>query len=182
MSRIGRKPIVIPNGVDVTVSGSTVSVKGPKGSLSLETHPHVTVTVTPERNVEVTVADTEDTGDRSLWGLFRNLVANAVEGVQKPFEKKLEFIGVGYRVSVQGTTVQMEVGYSHPVNFPLPEGVSASAEKNTLTLTGIDKQLVGEMAAQIRRIRPPEPYKGKGIKYTDEVIRRKAGKAAKAGA
>lgn len=182
MSRIGRKPISIPNGVDVNVSGSTVSVKGPKGALSLETHPHVTVTVTPERTIEVTVSDTENVSDRALWGLFRNLIANAVSGVQKPFEKKLEFIGVGYRVSVQGTAVQMEVGFSHPVNFPLPEGITASVEKNILTLTGIDKQLVGEMAAQIRRIRPPEPYKGKGIKYTDETIRRKAGKAAKAGA
>jgi large subunit ribosomal protein L6 len=150
--------------------------------LSVETHPHVTVTVTPERTIEVTVANTEDVGDRALWGLFRNLIANAVSGVQKPFEKKLEFIGVGYRVSVQGTMVQMEVGFSHPINFPLPEGIAASVEKNVLTLTGIDKQLVGEMAAQIRRIRPPEPYKGKGIKYIDETIRRKAGKAAKAGA
>lgn len=182
MSRIGRKPISIPNGVDVNVSGGTVSIKGPKGLLSVETHPNVTVAVTPERTIVVTVANEEDVKDRALWGLFRNLIANAILGVEKPFEKKLEFIGVGYRVSVQGNTVQMEVGFSHPVNFSLPEGVAASVEKNILTLAGIDKQLVGETAAQIRRVRPPEPYKGKGIKYIDETIRRKAGKAAKAGA
>lgn len=182
MSRIGRKPISIPNGVDVNVSGGTVSIKGPKGSLSVETHPNVTVTVTPERTIVVTVANEEDVKDRALWGLFRNLIANAILGVEKPFEKKLEFIGVGYRVAVQGSAVQMEVGFSHPVNFSLPEGITASVEKNVLTLAGIDKQLVGEIAAQIRRVRPPEPYKGKGIKYIDETIRRKAGKAAKAGA
>jgi large subunit ribosomal protein L6 len=181
MSRIGRKPIQIPQGVDVTIGDALVQIKGPKGALSVALHPHVKALLSPDRILTVEVGNTEDINDRALWGLFRKLLANAVEGVQKPFEVKLEFIGVGYRVSVAGTKIQMEVGFSHPIEYQLPEGVSASVEKNTLTLTGIDKQAVGETAARIRRIRPPEPYKGKGIKYSDEVIRRKAGKAAKAG-
>jgi large subunit ribosomal protein L6 len=182
MSRIGRKPIEIPNGVDVNVSGTSVNVKGPKGALTVALHPHVTARVTPEKTIMVEVADPEAITDKALWGLSNKLIANAVNGVNTGFEKKLEFIGVGYRVSVSGNKVQMEVGFSHPVNFELPEGVAAAVEKNILTVSGIDKQRVGEVAAQIRRVRPPEPYKGKGIKYVDEVIRRKAGKAAKAGA
>lgn len=181
MSRIGRKPIQIPQGVDVTIDKSLVTVKGPKGTLSVALHPHVKAVMSPDRVLTVEVSDTESIDDRALWGLFRKLISNAVEGVQKPFEVKLEFIGVGYRVSVAGTKVQMEVGFSHPIEYQLPEGVTASVEKNTLLIVGIDKQLVGETAARIRRIRPPEPYKGKGIKYSDETIRRKAGKAAKAG-
>lgn len=181
MSRIGRKIIQIPQGVDVTINDALVTVKGPKGTLSVALHPHVKALLSPERVLTVEVADQENIEDRSLWGLFRKLLSNAVEGVQKPFETKLEFIGVGYRVSTSGSKVVMEVGYSHPIEYQLPEGVSAVVEKNALTLTGIDKQAVGETAARIRRIRPPEPYKGKGIKYSDEVIRRKAGKAAKAG-
>jgi len=182
MSRIGRKPLQIPSGVEATVAGGSVSVKGPKGTLSVALHPHVHVDVSPERVLTVTVDNEEDVKDRALWGLFRKLIGNAVEGVQKPFEKKLDFVGVGYRVALAGNVLNMEVGFSHPVEFKLPEGISASIEKNTLTLSGIDRHLVGEIAAQIRRTRPPEPYKGKGIKYIDEVIRRKAGKAAKTGA
>jgi large subunit ribosomal protein L6 len=144
-------------------------------------HPHVKALLSPERVLTVEVSDKENIDDCALWGLFRKLISNAVEGVQKPYEVKLEFIGVGYRVSTSGGKVLMEVGFSHPINFQLPEGVTASVEKNVLTLVSIDKQAVGEIAAQIRRIRPPEPYKGKGIKYSDETIRRKAGKAAKAG-
>lgn len=182
MSRIGLKPIPLADGVDATVADGRVTVKGPKGTLYVTLHPSVSATVTPERTVTVQVKDTENLGDRALWGLSRQLIANAVAGVQKPYVKSLEFVGVGYRVSTTGSKVNMEVGYSHPVEFPLPEGVTAAVDKQVLTLTGIDKQLVGEMAAQIRRVRPPEPYKGKGIKYVDEVIRRKAGKAAKAAA
>jgi large subunit ribosomal protein L6 len=181
MSRIGRQPIEIPNGVEVNVSGSAVNAKGPKGTLTVQLHPNVKASVTPEKMVVVEVADPKAIKDRALWGLSRKLIANAVEGVDKGFEKKLEFIGVGYRVSVSGNKVQMEVGFSHPVNYELPEGITAVVEKNLLTISGIDKQVVGEAAAQIRRVRPPEPYKGKGIKYIDEVVRRKAGKAAKAG-
>lgn len=181
MSRIGRKPIQIPQGVDVTIDEALVTVKGPKGTLSVPLHPHVKAVLSPERILTVEVTDTEDIGDRALWGLFRKLISNAVDGVQKAFETKLEFIGVGYRVSVTGSKVVMEVGFSHPIEYVLPEGVIAAVEKNSLTISGIDKQAVGETAARIRRIRPPEPYKGKGIKYSDEVIRRKAGKAAKTG-
>jgi large subunit ribosomal protein L6 len=182
MSRIGRKPLQIPSGVDVTIAGGAVSVKGPKGNLSIALHPHVHVDVTPERVLNVTVDKEDDVKDRALWGLFRKLIGNAVEGVQKPFEKKLEFVGVGYRVSLSGDVLSMEVGFSHPVEFKLPQGITASVDKNTLTLSGIDRHLVGEIAAQIRRTRPPEPYKGKGIKYIDEIVRRKAGKAAKTAA
>lgn len=181
MSRIGRKPIQIPQGVDVTIGEALVTVKGPKGTLSVPLHAHVKAVLSPERILTIEVTNTEDIGDRALWGLFRKLIANAIDGVQKSFETKLEFIGVGYRVSVAGNKVVMEVGYSHPIEYVLPEGVTAVAEKNVLTISGIDKQAVGETAARIRRIRPPEPYKGKGIKYSDEVIRRKAGKAAKTG-
>ncbi|MFA5130189.1 MAG: 50S ribosomal protein L6 [Patescibacteria group bacterium] len=182
MSRIGRKPLEIPNGVDVTIADALVIVKGPKGTLSVPLHPHVHVEQTPERIVNVTVEDPEDVKDRALWGLFRKLIANAVDGVQKPFEKKLEFVGIGYRVAVAGNVVTMEVGFSHPVEYALPAGITATVEKNMLTISGIDRQLVGETAARIRRTRPPEPYKGKGIKYSDETIRRKAGKAAKSAA
>jgi large subunit ribosomal protein L6 len=128
----------------------------------------------------VTVQDPENVTQRAIWGLTRQLIANAVIGLQTPFQKQLEFIGVGYRVAVEGKTVAMDVGYSHRVMFPVPEGVTATAEKQILTLVSSDKYLLGETAAQIRRFRPPEPYKGKGIKYVDEVIRRKAGKTAKA--
>lgn len=182
MSRIGRKIISVPSGVDVQIADGVVTVKGPKGTLTVPLHPHVSASMSPERVVSVTVSSPDAIEDRALWGLFRKLIANAVEGVQKPFEKKLEFIGVGYRVSAAPGKVQMEIGFSHPVDIVLPKDISASVEKNVLTLSGIDKQAVGEIAARIRRVRPPEPYKGKGIKYTDETIRRKAGKAAKAGA
>jgi len=182
MSRIGRKPISLPPGVEVAVAGKVVTVKGPKGTLALTLHPRVTALLTPEKTLVVSVEDTERIEDRALWGTTRKLLANAVEGVVKPFEKKLEFIGVGYKVAAAGSTVTMEVGFSHPVKMELPTGIAASVEKNTLTLAGIDRQLLGETAARIRRVRPPEPYKGKGIRYADEVVRRKAGKAAKAGA
>ena len=179
MSRIGKKPIQIPSGVDVQVSDSELRVKGPKGELKLALHPHVRLERAGE-TLTVTVKDENDKKDRALWGLFNRLAANLVVGVTKGYEKSLEFVGVGYKVSVAGKTVKMDVGFSHEVDFPLPAGIDAKADKNTLTISGIDKQLVGETAARIRRIRKPEPYKGKGIKYVDEVIRRKAGKAAKA--
>lgn len=182
MSRIGLKPIPLANGVDVTVQDRIVTVKGPKGTLSVALHPAVTATVTPDRTVEIRVAHEDNVSERALWGLMRQLVANAVQGVQKAYEKQLEFVGVGYKVAMAGTAVKMDVGYSHPVEYPLPQGIEGKVEKQVLTLSGIDKQLLGETAAQIRRVRPPEPYKGKGIKYVDEVVRRKAGKTAKAAA
>lgn len=186
MSRIGKQPIKIPSGVDVSVSETEVRVKGPKGELKLALHPHVRVAQVKHEELgdvlTVSVKDENNKKDRALWGLFNRLIANMIVGVTKGYEKSLEFVGVGYKVALAGKTVKMDVGFSHEVDFPLPAGVDAKVDKNTLTLTGIDNQVVGETAARIRRIRKPEPYKGKGIKYVDEVIRRKAGKSAKAGA
>lgn len=185
MSRIGKKPILLPAGVDVTVSGSTVTVKGPKGTLARELHPHISVVFQEEDGHKVVViktVDEERVRDRALWGLFRSLLQNMVLGVTVGFEKKLEVIGIGYKVAGGGSKITLDVGFSHQVPVVLPEGIVATVEKNTITLNGMNNELLGETAAQIRRIRKPEPYKGKGIKYIDEVIRRKAGKAAKAGA
>lgn len=180
MSRIGKKPVLLPSGVDATIGEGLVTVKGPKGSLDVRLAEHVVVELQAEpRAVLVSVKDENKVDDRALWGLFRQLLQNAVDGVQKPFEKSLEFVGVGYKVALEGGVVMMDLGFSHRVPFTLPEGIEAKVEKQILTLTGISKYLVGETAARIRRIRPPEPYKGKGVKYTDEVIRRKAGKTAK---
>lgn len=179
MSRIGKQPIPLDAAVTATVEGSHCRVKGPKGELDVVLHPRVTATVAAEpKQITVSVGHPEDRTDRALWGLTRQLIANAVRGVVTPYEKSLEFVGVGYKVSVSGNTVHMDVGFSHAVDFPLPPGIEANVAKNVLTLSGSDRQLVGETAARIRRIRPPEPYKGKGIKYTDETIRRKAGKTA----
>ncbi len=188
MSRIGKTPITIPAGVEVTVNGQTVTVKGPKGTLTRELHPHVTASVgktdglpagqAGASTVTVTVLEPEVVRDRALWGLFRALIANMVAGVTKGFEKKLEVVGVGYKVAGGGAKLTLDVGFSHPIDVAMPPGITATVEKNTITLTGADNELLGETAASIRRIRKPEPYKGKGIKYFDEVIRRKAGKTA----
>lgn len=175
MSRVGKLPISIPSGVDLKIADSVIEVKGPKGVLRLATHPAIAVNVD---NNTVSVTPVEDTRiARQQHGLRRTLLANAVTGVTKGFEKSLEVIGVGYKVNVQGNTIVLNVGYSHPVNFVLPDGIQAKVENNKIIITGCDKQIVGEVAAQIRRVRPPEPYKGKGIKYSDETIRRKAGKS-----
>ena len=181
MSRIGKKLIQVPAGVDVVISEQELHVKGPKGELKLALHPHVRLERAGDI-LTVGVKSEENKKDRALWGLFNRLAANMIVGVTKGYEKSLEFVGVSYKVNLAGKTVKMDVGFSHEVDFPLPAGIEAKVEKNTLTLSGIDKQFVGETAARIRRIRKPEPYKGKGIKYVDEVIRRKAGKSAKAGA
>ncbi|MFA5935508.1 MAG: 50S ribosomal protein L6 [Patescibacteria group bacterium] len=183
MSRIGKKLIPLPNGVEATIASSSVTVKGPKGTLTVPLHAVVSVTLENDpKGLQVHVQDQESVQQKALWGLMRQLIGNAVEGVQKPFEKALEFVGVGYKVALAGRTLNVEAGFSHPVPFALPEGIDAKVEKQIVTLSGIDKHLVGETAAQIRRIRPPEPYKGKGIKYTTETIRRKAGKTAAKGA
>lgn len=180
MSRIGKKPILLPQGVDAVVASGLVTVTGPKGKLGVTLPPHTSATlVSDPRSLEVKVEREDDTKHRALWGLTRQLLANAVAGVQKPFEKSLEFVGVGFKVALAGPSkLNIEVGFSHPVVFELPAGIEAKVDKQIVTLSGIDKHQVGEIAAQIRRIRPPEPYKGKGIKYTTEVIQRKAGKAA----
>jgi len=179
MSRIGKKPILIPKGVEVKIDKSSVMVKGPKGELSLKIHPHVTVTVSADQ-VMVTVLKPEIKDNNALWGLYGSLIKNMVIGVTSGFEKKLEINGVGFRAQVSGDKMTLNLGFSHPVEFILPKGIKAEIEKNVISLSGVDKQLVGEMAAQIRALKLPEPYKGKGIKYVDEIIRKKAGKAAKA--
>lgn len=175
MSRIGKNPIDIPAGVEVSVGASEIQVKGPKGSLTTPVHATVEYKV---EDGKVYVTRTDDTRiARGQHGLRRTLLANCIDGVAKGYSKVLEVVGVGYKVSVQGKKIVLAVGYSHPVEFDLPAGIEAKAEGIKLTIEGIDKQLVGEVAAQIRRVRPPEPYKGKGIKYADEIIRRKAGKS-----
>ena len=175
MSRIGKKPVPIPAGVEVKVGGDAVQIKGPKGALSTPVHPSVTYEV--EGSLVTVNRVDESRLACAQHGLRRTLLANCIEGVTKGFQKTLEVIGVGYKVVVQGKKVVLTVGFSHPVEYPLPAGVDAVVEGNKLNLSGIDKQLVGEVAAQIRRVRPPEPYKGKGIKYAEEHIRRKAGKS-----
>ncbi len=175
MSRIGKKPIEIPSGVEIKVGADEVTVKGPKGSLTTAVHPKVEYKI-EDNQVEVLRVDDSRLA-RSQHGLRRTLLANCVEGVTKGFERALEVIGVGYKVSVQGKKIVLNVGFSHPVEFDLPKDIDAKAEGSKVTLSGTNKQLVGEVAAQIRRVRPPEPYKGKGIKYVDEIIKRKAGKA-----
>ena len=175
MSRIGKQNITIPSGVEVIVGSDVVEVKGPKGSMSTPVDADIAVAVEDGKVVFTPQSDSRRA--RSQHGLRRTLVANCIEGVEKGFAKTLEVIGVGYKVDVQGKNVVLNVGFSHPVLFALPAGIEAKAEGSKLTVSGIDKQLVGETCARIRRVRPPEPYKGKGIKYIDEQIRRKAGKS-----
>ena len=173
------------SGLGNLVEGQKVTVTGPKGTLTRELNAHVTATVSDiegGKGVLITVINPELVADRAQWGTARANVANMVTGVTDGFKKVLEINGVGFRVSVQGKKIVITLGFSHDVNFDLPEGVTAIAEKNVLTLSGNDRDEVGLTAARIRKLRPPEPYKGKGIKYVDEVIRRKAGKAAKASA
>ncbi|MEK7189151.1 MAG: 50S ribosomal protein L6 [Patescibacteria group bacterium] len=178
MSRIGKQPIVIPQGVTSTISRGSVHVAGPKGELSVSLPPKARVEE-KEGALHVSVPNPEDGRQAAFWGLTRSLVANAVVGVTEGYAKKLEVNGIGFKVSLRGNTLVLNVGFSHPVEFELPRGTSAAVEGNTITITGIDKQLVGETAANIRKIKKPEPYKGKGIKYADEVIRRKEGKVLK---
>lgn len=180
MSRIGKQPVQLPSGVSITLQGSHIEVKGPKGVLSRSLHDHVKVSQ-EENRLLVTVSEPEQKRDRSLWGLSQRLIANMVTGVTKGFEKQLEVNGIGYKVALAGKKLTFALGFSHPVEFNLPQEIDATVEKNIITIKGIDKHLVGEIAAQIRSLKKPEPYKGKGIKYVQEIIRRKAGKAGKAG-
>lgn len=175
MSRIGKKPIPIPKGVEVKLDGDTIRVKGPKGALERRVHPRIQVKIDAD-HIVVSVAD--QTGQsRAFHGLFRVLFANMMIGVTKGFERGLEIVGVGYRAELQGRTAIFHLGYSHPIHFELPDGIEAKIDKTKVTLSSIDKELLGRTAAKIRSFRKPEPYKGKGIKYADEIIRRKAGKA-----
>ena len=176
MSRIGKLPIAIPAGVKVAVDASAVSLEGPKGKL--HTVVPLGVQIKVEGNVLRVERQTEDRKVRALHGLTRKLIANMAQGVSQGFVRVLDINGVGYRAEVKGQEIHMPLGYSHPAVFPLPQGVSASVERQiVITLTGVDRQVLGEVAAKIRSLRPPEPYKGKGIKYREEIIKRKAGKA-----
>ncbi len=177
MSRIGKNPVPVPKGVEVRLQNESITVKGPKGELHTPAHPKIRYELKDD-HVHLTRTDDSRIA-REQFGLRRTLLANTVQGVTEGFSKTLEVVGVGYKVAVDGSQVTLNVGYSHPVVFTLPAGLAGKAEGNKLTLTGIDKQMVGEVAAQIRRVRPPEPFKGKGIKYSDEIIRRKAGKTGK---
>ena len=179
MSRIGRLPITVPAGVTATIEGQQVTVAGPKGTLSLTVAEPISVAKAEDGTLEVTRPN-DERASRSLHGLTRTLVSNMVIGVTTGFEKKLEIVGTGYRVAAKGSDLEFALGFSHPVIVPAPEGISFAVESPTkFSVQGIDKQKVGEVAANIRKIRKPEPYKGKGVRYEGEVIRRKAGKAGK---
>lgn len=177
MSRKGKLPIPVPKGVEVKVANHEVTVTGPKGTLHQKFDPAIVVTVDAD-NVHVNLPeDSKDGGN--LQGLYRTLIANMVSGVTQGFEKKLEMIGVGYRASVQGSLLDLSIGFSHPTKLPIPQGLQVKVEKNTqIHVTGADKQVVGQFAASVRAIRPPEPYQGKGIRYEGEYVRKKAGKSA----
>lgn len=177
MSRIGRMPVTIPQGVDVRKDGDFVRVKGPKGELSSRIPPGIALEV---EKGEVRFTRANDEPQQRAWhGLLRSLVANSVEGVTKGFTRELEIVGVGYKAEVRGKSILFTLGYSHPIDFPIPEGISVGldAKAGKLTVSGADRQKVGQTAAEIRRLRVPDPYKAKGIKYANEVIRRKVGKA-----
>lgn len=180
MSRIGRLPIQIPNGVEVTIDGNRVTVKGPLGTLSREFHPRMRII--KEDNVIRVERISDGKLDKSLHGLTRTLINNMIIGVTQGYSKVLDIVGVGYRAEVKGDKLILNVGFSHPVEYKIPEGIKIECPIATrVVVTGIDKEKVGQVAAEIRAIKPPEPYKGKGIRYADEEVRRKAGKAGKAG-
>lgn len=180
MSRVGKQPIIIPAGVTVAVDRGRVLVKGPRGEIVRDVRPEVSVTVA---NGEVNVAPVAKTKKtQAFWGLTRALLAHAVEGVSKGFEKKLELEGVGYRANMEGKDLVLALGFSHPVRVTPPAGIEYKAEKNVITVSGFNKEKVGEAAAVLRALKKPEPYKGKGMRYQGEVIRRKAGKKATTGA
>lgn len=178
MSRIGKLPIPVPAGVEVKIDGSVVSVKGPKGSLSHTVAAPITVAL--EENTVVVTRPDDERNSRSLHGLTRTLISNLVTGVTTGYSKGIEIVGTGYRVTAKGSDIEFALGYSHPIYVKAPAGITFTVEGNTkLTVSGIDKQQVGEVAANLRKLRKPEPYKGKGVRYAGEVVRRKAGKAGK---
>lgn len=190
MSRVGKKPVVLPSGVSAKLADAVLSVTGPKGTLSIPVHPKVTMAIA-ENEITVDVARKEDKREKALWGLFRALTQNLVDGVTTGYTKELDVVGVGFKAEVKGQVLVLNLGFSHPIDFQIPAGIEVKVEKQptkatiqqyqtTITLTGIDKQLVGQAAANIRELKKPEPYKGKGIKYSDETILRKAGKVVKA--
>lgn len=175
MSRIGKQPIQIPENVEVKLDDDLILIKGSKGELKQKLHPDIEVEV---KDKEVIIKLKEGVKNTAIWGTFRSLVANMIKGVTEGFEKKLIFEGVGYKANVEGKKLVLNLGYSHPVEIETPQEIEFKVERNTIIVSGIDKQLVGEVAANVRSKRKPEPYKGKGIRYEDEVIRRKVGKRA----
>src|SRR3989338_2534364 len=179
MSKIGKKLIPIPSGVEVKLSDNIIKVKGPKGELVVVMHPKVKADV-GDKEVKIAVAKPEGRRQKALWGTFRSLVANAITGVTAGFEKKLDIVGVGYKAQMSADKLILNLGYSHPIELAVPAGLDVKVEKNTITVNGFDKQAVGESAPLVRSQRKPEPYKGKGVKYQNEVVRRKAGKVVKA--
>lgn len=179
MSRIGKKPILIPENVEVKIEGQSLTVKGPKGELKREISPGIKIEVKEGKIFVLPVKDSaEDKKIRAMWGLTRALVQNMTEGVSKGYEKKLSIEGLGYRAVLEGENLTLYVGFSHPVIIKAVPGVKFLVEKNVITVSGIDKELVGQMSAVIRKVKPPEPYKGKGIKYVGEKVRKKLGKKA----
>ncbi|MGM0420142.1 MAG: 50S ribosomal protein L6 [Bacillota bacterium] len=174
MSRIGKLPVELPDNVDVKYDGSNLTIKGPKGELTREVHNAIELDINDEAITVSRTGDSKD--DRALHGMTRSLIEGMVTGVVEGYKKQLELVGVGYSAALQGNSLKIEVGYSHPVQVDPPENIEFNVEKNKITVSGIDKQQVGNVAAQIRSLREPEPYKGKGIKYIDERIRRKEGK------
>lgn len=178
MSRIGKKEIIIPSGVEVKINGLNIEVKGPKGVLKMKALPEILIEM--KDNAIYFSPKKEDLKSNAYWGLTRTLVNNMIEGVSKGFTKKLEINGVGFKARIEGKKLILDVGFSHSVDIDAPEGIEFLVEKNVITVSGIDKELVGQVCAQIRRVRPPEPYKGKGIKYVDEIIKIKVGKKAAA--
>ncbi|ASM35879.1 50S ribosomal protein L6 [Campylobacter sputorum subsp. bubulus] len=177
MSRIGKQPISIPSGVDVSVKDSVVVFKKGNTTKELDTKGHVCIKV--EDGKLVFASKSDERQDRAYWGTYRALANNVIIGLTSGFEKKLEINGVGYKAAVKGKVLELNLGFSHVINYQLPEGIEASVDKNVITIKGVDKQVVGQVAAQVRGFRPPEPYKGKGVKYAEERIIRKAGKTAK---
>lgn len=178
MSRIGKMPVPVPSGVSIDIDGRRVKVKGPKGELNRDFHERVSITLDDGDAIVERADDSRES--RALHGLSRALLANMVEGVSEGFKRELEVVGVGYRAALKGRDLEMQLGFSHPVNFSAPDGITFEVPEATkIVITGIDKELVGQVAANIRKIRPPEPYKGKGVRYSGEHIRRKAGKAGR---
>jgi large subunit ribosomal protein L6 len=180
MSKIGQKPITIPNSVEVAIDHREVRIKGPKGDVSFDLPRELTIN--KEENILVIQKESPVRYAQALWGLWRSLIANAVQGVSEGFNKQLELVGVGYRAGMKGKDLELQLGFSHPVVYNPPEGITLSVEGPVITISGADKQQVGQVAAKIRGFRRPEPYKGKGIRYVGENIRRKAGKTGKASA
>ncbi|MBT3280748.1 MAG: 50S ribosomal protein L6 [Campylobacteraceae bacterium] len=176
MSRIGKKEITIPAGIEITEANGIVSVKKGNKTIDVDTHNRVGIEIAEGKVCFTRVGDSSE--DSAFWGTYRALTANAVEGLDKGFSKSLEINGVGYRAAVKGKVLELQLGYSHPINFEIPEGIEISVDKNIINVKGASKQVVGQTAAIIRGYRKPEPYKGKGVKYTDETIVRKAGKTA----